>query len=208
MVGEPHYANKSAIVLDDNPQMRGILRSILNTMGLRSVAEFSDPIGAHNHLEGHHVDVAVVDLVLNSSINGMELALAVRHNPLIVNPMMPIVMVTGYASASVITQAINFGVDELVTKPFSARDLMVRVEKTIKRPRSYIRTPSGYFGPDRRRRIDPMYRGPERRQDDLADILDSQGNTVRKAIKTLRPDPVVEKRSVEETVEEAVFMLD
>jgi two-component system chemotaxis response regulator CheY len=142
MVGEPHYANKSAIVLDDNPQMRGILRSVLNSMGLRSVSEYSDPIAAHNHLEGNHVDVAVVDLVLNSSINGMELALAIRHNPLIVNPMMPVIMVTGYASASVIKQAINFGVDELVTKPFSARDLMARVEKTFKRPRTYIRTPS------------------------------------------------------------------
>lgn len=204
MVGEPHYANKSALVLDDNPQMRGILRSILNTMGLRSVTEFSDPIAAHNHLEGQHVDVALVDLVLNSSINGMELALAIRHNPMIVNPMMPVIMVTGYASASVIAQAINFGVDELVTKPFSARDLIARVEKTFERPRSYIRTPSGYFGPDRRRRVDPMYRGPERRQDDLADVLDSQGKTMRKAIKKLRPDPVVEKRSVDE----AVFMLD
>lgn len=204
MVGERHYANKSAIVLDDNPQMRGILRSVLNTMGFRSVAEFSDPIAAHNHLEGHHVDVAIVDLVLASSINGMELALAIRHNPMVVNPMMPMIMVTGYASASVIAQAINFGIDELVTKPFSARDLMARVEKTFERPRSYIRTPSGYFGPDRRRRIDPMYKGPERRQDDLADVLDSHGKTLRKAIKKLRPDPVVEKRSVEE----AVFMLD
>lgn len=204
MVGEPHYANKSAIVLDDNPQMRGILRSVLNSMGLRSVSEYSDPIAAHNHLEGNHVDVAVVDLVLNSSINGMELALAIRHNPLIVNPMMPVIMVTGYASASVIKQAINFGVDELVTKPFSARDLMARVEKTFKRPRTYIRTPSGYFGPDRRRRADPMYHGPERRQENLADVLDSQGKAMRKAIKKLRPDPVVEKRSVEEVV----FMLD
>lgn len=203
MAGDTKYANKSAVVLDDNPQMRGILRSIVSGMGMREVAEFSDPNSAHYHLQGHHVDVAVFDLVLNSSMDGLELASAVRHDPMIVNPTMPIILVTGYANVAVIEQTINVGVDELVTKPLRARDLMARVETVITRPRPYIRTPSGYFGPDRRRRTDPFYRGPERRQEDLADRIVTP-EEAHKAIKRLRPDPVVEQRSVDE----AVFVLD
>lgn len=134
MPGDSHYLNKSAIVLDDNPQMRSILRSILNAMGLRSVAEFSDAISARNYLQGHHVDVAVLDLVLGSDMDGLELASTIRHDPMIINPTMPIILVTGYANVAVIDQAINVGVDELVTKPLRARDLIARVEKAILRP--------------------------------------------------------------------------
>jgi two-component system chemotaxis response regulator CheY len=199
MAGDSHYLNKSAIVLDDNPQMRSILRSILNAMGLRSVAEFSDAISARNYLQGHHVDVAVLDLVLGSDMDGLELASTIRHDPMIINPTMPIILVTGYANVAVIDQAINVGVDELVTKPLRARDLIARVEKAILRPRSYIRTPSGYFGPDRRRRADPRYEGPERRHVDLADVVGAQAEA-RKAIKLLRPDPIVEQRSIDEAV--------
>jgi two-component system chemotaxis response regulator CheY len=199
MTGEQHYANKSAIVLDDNPQMRGILRSILAQMGFPSIAEFSEPVSTHRYLQSHHVDVAVLDLVLNSTMDGLDLALSIRHDPMIVNPTMPIILVTGYADAAVIDQVINYGVDEVVTKPLRARDLMARVEKTILRPRPYIRTPSGYFGPDRRRRIDPMYSGPERRQFDLADVVGSP-TEARRAIARRRPDPVAEQAAIDDSV--------
>lgn len=203
MAGNTGYANKSAVVLDDNPQMRAILRSVLNTMGMRTVAEFSEPFAVLQHLQAQPADVAVLDLVLNSEIDGFELAKQIRYDPQILNPTMPIITVTGYANIAVIEQAINHGVDELVMKPFSARDLMARVEKVIKRPRSYIRTPSGYFGPDRRRRIDPHYIGDERRAVDLSDLIDSPVEA-RRAIAGMRPDPIIEQRSIDE----AVFELD
>lgn len=199
MVGETEFSGKSAVVLDDNPQMRAILRSTLNAMGLRSVSEFSDPIQLHHHLQGHHVDVAVLDLVLNSEIDGLDLANTIRHDAHVVNPTMPIILVTGYANMSVIEQTINIGVDELVTKPLRARDLMLRVQKVLTRPRSYIRTPSGYFGPDRRRRNDPVYTGPERRTVDMADVITSD-ETARKAIARIKPDAFVEQRSIDEAV--------
>ncbi len=203
MAGNTVYANKSAVVLDDNPQMRAILRSILTMMGMRTVAEFGEPLAVLHHLQAQPADVAVLDLVLNSEMDGFELAKQIRYDPQIFNPTMPIITVTGYANITVIEQAINHGVDELIMKPFSARDLMARVEKVIKRPRSYIRTPSGYFGPDRRRRIDPDYVGPERRAFDVSDSVDSTLEA-RRAIAGLRPDPIIEQRSIDE----AVFEVD
>lgn len=199
MVGESHFSSKSALVLDDNPQMRAIMRSILGAMGIRSVVDFSDPRSAHHHLQSHHVDVALFDLVLNSDQDGLGLATTVRHDASVVNPTIPIILITGYASITVINQAINFGVDEIVIKPFRARDLVARVEKAIQRPRPYIRTPSGYFGPDRRRRDDPHYGGPERRLDDQADPVDTI-EEARRHILRLRPDAFIEQRSIDETV--------
>jgi CheY-like chemotaxis protein len=203
MTGDMDFKGKSAVVLDDNPQMRAILRSVLNSMGIRSVTEFSDPSQLLHYLQGHHIDVAVVDLVLNSHMDGLELSNVIRHDPRVVNATMPIILVTGYPSMSVIEQAINIGVDELVTKPLRARDLMVRVNKVLSRPRPYIRTPSGYFGPDRRRRNDPVYTGPERREADMADVIKTDKDA-RRAIARLKPDALIEQRSIDE----AVILLD
>lgn len=189
----------SAIVLDDNPQMRAILRSILNGMQIRDVTEYSEPLPVLEHLQTHHVDVAILDLVLQGDVDGLRLSKAIRYDSKIVNPTVPIVMVTGYASLNVIDQAINNGVDELVTKPLRARDLMARVEKVVNRPHAYIQTPSNYFGPDRRRRENPGFHGPNRRKRDMAT---SVNGVLPKNFdySTMVPDQEIEKRMVEESV--------
>jgi hypothetical protein len=42
-------------------------------------------------------------------------------------------------------------------------NLLKRIEALIFQPRPFVRAPD-YFGPDRRRRADPAYRGIERRR--------------------------------------------
>ncbi len=204
MSGDNPYSKKSAIVLDDNQQMRGIMRSILSSMGIRMIAEYSEPEPVLYHLRGQRADIAVIDLVLNAEFDGLELAEAIRHDSLVVNPTMPIILVTGYPSVSVIEQTINCGVDELVTKPLRARDLIARVEKLLTKPRAYIRTPSGYFGPDRRRRNDPYFLGPDRRKEDLADVVGQKKPNPARAKKKVKPDAFVEQR----TVDESIIILD
>ena len=196
-------SGKSAVVLDDNPQMRAILRSMLASVKLRSVTDFSDPHLLFRFLETRHVDVAIIDLVLNSDWDGLELAERIRHNVRSMNPTMPIIMVTGYPSMAVIDQVINCGIDELVTKPLRATDLIARVAKVLDRPRTYIRTPSSYFGPDRRRRDDQFFSGQDRRTEDMAQTIGTPSEA-RAAISRLRPDAFTEQR----TVDEAVFLVD
>lgn len=189
----------SAVVLDDNPQMRAIIRSILNGMQIRNVTEYSEPVPVLEHLQTQHVDVAILDLVLQGNVDGLRLSMAIRHDAKIINPTVPIIMVTGYASMNVVDQAINNGVDELMTKPLRARDLMARVDKVINRPHAYIRTPSNYFGPDRRRRASPAFRGPNRRKCDKATSV----NGVLPAnfdYATMVPDQQTEQLMVDESV--------
>lgn len=199
MLANFDLSGMSAVVLDDNPQMRAILSSILNGMQIRDVAEYSEPLPVLEHLQTRHVDVAILDLVLQGDIDGLRLSRAIRYDSKIVNPTVPIVMVTGYASMNVVDQAINNGVDELVTKPLRARDLMARVEKVVNRPHAYIQTPSNYFGPDRRRRDNPRFHGPDRRKRDMAT---SVNGVLPKNFdySTMVPDHKIEKRMVEESV--------
>lgn len=56
------------------------------------------------------------------------------------------------------------GFAEFLAKPISAKGLYSRIRSIIERPRPYIRA-GQFFGPDRRRKDSPQYRGPERRKD-------------------------------------------
>ncbi|MGB0671119.1 MAG: response regulator, partial [Rhodospirillales bacterium] len=66
-----------------------------------------------------------------------------------------------------VTEARDAGIHEFLAKPISAQTLYRRIVSIIETPRDFIRAP-GYVGPDRKRRDDSGYRGPERRQDEEA----------------------------------------
>jgi two-component system chemotaxis response regulator CheY len=57
------------------------------------------------------------------------------------------------------------GVDEILAQPFSAANLLARIESVTLRPRRFIQSPS-YKGPCRRRRMLEHYGGPLRRDAD------------------------------------------
>ncbi len=57
------------------------------------------------------------------------------------------------------------GVDEILAQPFSAGDLLARIEAVVLRPRRFVDTPN-YRGPCRRRRMLEHYGGPLRRDAD------------------------------------------
>ncbi|MEZ5841734.1 MAG: response regulator [Hyphomicrobiales bacterium] len=159
------------LLLDDNRNFLSILRAVLRDVGIRNVAEYVSPTEALKYLEHASVNIAFVDLVM-PEMNGFEFADRVRHSSETANPFMPIVMITGHADRAIVGQAINHGIDELLVKPLRPRHLHERLNAVISKPRRYIRTKSGYFGPDRRRRQDPEYRGPERR-------LEESGQTIK-----------------------------
>jgi hypothetical protein len=55
-------------------------------------------------------------------------------------------------------------VHEFLTKPISSTKLYKTIQGLIEKPRDFVRT-KDYFGPDRRRRQDPKYNGPQRRRE-------------------------------------------
>lgn len=55
--------------------------------------------------------------------------------------------------------ARDAGVNEFCVKPVTPADLMKRIAWVIDKPCPFVRSPD-YFGPDRRRKDDPNYKGP------------------------------------------------
>ena len=154
----------TALILDDNAHMRGVLRAILVSFGMRRVEEAADCDEAMGAVAGGEIDLAFIDFKLGG-LDGIEFCRQIRRSSQSPNPFLPIIMVTAYSERSRVIDAVNAGVDEFLVKPIRAVDVANRMNAVIERRRSFIDVPA-YFGPDRRRKTDPRFRGPLRRAAD------------------------------------------
>src|SRR5699024_1978167 len=106
-------------------------------------------------------------------MDGIEFVHRLRQSADSPNQMAPVIMVTGHFTLAKVASARDAGVNEFLTKPLTARGVLERLQRVIEHPRPCVRT-DDYFGPDRRRRQDPEYRGPRRRSTDAARKLPIQ----------------------------------
>jgi CheY-like chemotaxis protein len=152
------------LLVDDNQHMRSIVSAVLTGVGVQQVRECWDGADALDTLRQWPADVAIVDFQM-APLDGVEFTRLVRNAEDSPNPFLPIIMLTGHAERARVEEARDAGVTEFVVKPVTARAVLDRLTAVITRPRPFVRT-ADYFGPDRRRRQDPHYHGPWRRQDD------------------------------------------
>ncbi len=79
-------------------------------------------------------------------------------------------MLTGHSEKKRVTAARDAGITEFLAKPISAKGLYQRIVNVVANPRPFIKTKT-YFGPDRRRNVNPNYVGAERRKGGKADVI-------------------------------------
>ena len=151
------------LVVDDNRNSIEIVRSILGSVGAQQITPTTKAHDAFRMLASEVYDVLILDQNLGRGGEGIELVRRIRTDPASPNPFLPILMLTGYSDEKRVTAARDAGVSEFLVKPFTVAGLLKRIEALVMHPRPFVRT-EGYFGPDRRRRADPRYTGPERRK--------------------------------------------
>jgi len=149
------------LLVDDNHHMRAIVATILKGVGVRHVHEAMDGAEALQVVRDREVDIAIVDFKM-APLDGVQFTQLVRKSPDSADPFLPIIMLTGFAERHRVFEARDAGVTEIVVKPVTARSLLDRINTVIFKPRPFIRA-GDYFGPCRRRRDDPTYKGPHRR---------------------------------------------
>src|SRR5471030_34357 len=107
------------LVIDDDPQIRALLKEYLTENGLRvSVASTSEEMS--KILADEAVDLVVLDLRLAGE-DGLAIARSLRDQSSI-----PIVMLTGVRDEADRVMGLELGADDYVTKPFSPRELLAR----------------------------------------------------------------------------------
>jgi two-component system, chemotaxis family, chemotaxis protein CheY len=163
-VSAPAYDRLKALVVEDNPHMRTLLKSLLHALGIKQVYEAAEGAKGFALLRESNPDFILTDLSMKP-IDGLEFTREVRSSKDSPNPYIPIIMVTGHTERPRIVAARDAGVTEILAKPITVQNLMLRIAEVVDKPRAFVRC-EDYFGPDRRRRNTPDYAGPWRRHDD------------------------------------------
>lgn len=150
------------LIVDDNTHMRRVVRTLIHGFGAREVTEAEDGASGLEMFQTNQPDIVITDWFM-PIFSGIELARMMRNPESSSNPTVPIIMLTGHSEKKRVTEARDAGITEFLCKPISANALYVRVASCLVNPRPFIKA-NAYYGPDRRRFANPLYKGTERRK--------------------------------------------
>jgi PAS domain S-box-containing protein len=97
--------------------------------------------------EHSDIDLILLDVLLPGKIDGLQLCQLVRSDP--TRTHLPIVMLTALGHTDQISQALELGADDYITKPFSPREILARVHAALRSQqmqRALIETQNRYRG--------------------------------------------------------------
>jgi two-component system, chemotaxis family, chemotaxis protein CheY len=161
------FAKLRLLVIDDNQNMRRLLRTLLGGLGCRDILEAEDGAAGLEQFREYAPDIVVCDWVM-PIMDGIDFTRAVRDPAKSANPYVPIIILSGYSERSRVTRARDAGITEFIVKPVSPKSLHSRLVSVVAQPRPFVET-SDFFGPDRRRTGAINYQGPERRKALMSD---------------------------------------
>jgi len=122
-------AKKKILVVEDDPDIRELVRYNLEQAGFRVVeAEGGD--AALRQVRAEQPALVILDLMLPEG-NGLEICRILRGER--ATASLPIVMLTAKAAEVDRVLGLEFGADDYVTKPFSPRELVARVRAVLRR---------------------------------------------------------------------------
>ena len=121
--------NKHILVVDDEEDILELVRFNLAREGHQV---FCADTGekALEIMKSKSVDLMVLDLML-PGMDGFAVARWVKNDPLIRH--VPIIMLTAKGSESDVVAGLELGAEDYVTKPFSPRVLVARIQKILHR---------------------------------------------------------------------------
>jgi two-component system, chemotaxis family, chemotaxis protein CheY len=160
------------LVVDDNKQMRFLVRCLLRAGDITNVSEAATASEAFSVMRDKRVDLVIVDWMMDP-VDGLEFTRMVRWDSDSPNPYVPLLMLTAHTEVSRVAAARDAGVTGFIKKPISTRLLFERVSSALTDTRVFIRS-DDFLGPDRRHGQMAHYSGPFRRSTDAGafDTLD------------------------------------
>jgi len=114
------------LVVEDEPNIRGILRTLLQTANYR-VIEAETVARAEIEARSHKPDLLIVDLGLPDADGGQLIRKVRQWSPV------PILVLSARSLEEQKIAALDAGADDYVTKPFSAPELLARVRAALRR---------------------------------------------------------------------------
>ncbi|MGC3980371.1 MAG: ATP-binding protein [Steroidobacteraceae bacterium] len=118
---------KHVLLADDNQDMREYVSRLLTTEGYR-VQAVPDGEAALVALGSAHFDLVLTDIMM-PGMNGFELLQVIRTQPNIAG--VPVILLSARAGEEAKVEGLQAGADDYLIKPFSARELLARINTNI-----------------------------------------------------------------------------
>lgn len=117
---------KTILVIDDEPKIVEAVEAYLNNSGYVTHAAYDGKTGVEK-FKSVNPDMVLLDLML-PEISGEEICRMIRRTSRV-----PIIMLTAKAREEDTVNGLNIGADDYMTKPFSPRELVARVNSLFRR---------------------------------------------------------------------------
>jgi len=118
-------ANYKILLVDDDAELRGAVRSYLELKGY-SVSEADSGKACREYLEQNHPDAILMDYSL-PDVDGLQLLRDIRA----IDSSVPVLIMTGYATIELAVRSMKEGAEQFVAKPFELSVLLKLLEKVL-----------------------------------------------------------------------------
>ena len=125
--GAPAEKRESILVVDDNADMRQYLRHLLGDR--YDVQMVADGYQALDATRLSHPALVLADVMM-PRLDGFGLLRAIRDDPSLAST--PVILVSARAGEESRVEGLQAGADDYLVKPFTARELLARVETHLK----------------------------------------------------------------------------
>ncbi len=116
------------LVVDDDQTMLDLIGSALTSREQYEVILAADSESALKHMATQAFDTVISDINL-PGMNGLDLLSRIN----IIDPKIPVILITGYAEISTMQAAIKLGVFDFLKKPFSISELQISVRQAVQK---------------------------------------------------------------------------
>src|SRR6188768_2617287 len=120
---------KHILIVEDEKPIRDMIAFGLRRAGY-SVREAEDSVEARAQIADSRPDLLLVDWMLPDQ-SGLELTRAIKRNK--DTQDLPVIMLTARAEEQDKIAGLEGGADDYVTKPFSPRELLARINAVLRR---------------------------------------------------------------------------
>ena len=114
-------------LVEDETDLQTVVKMYLEKAGY-DVVTFTKGSDAINYI-GNPVDVWILDIMLGDDVNGYDVIKAIREK----YPLVPVIFTSARDQDLDRILGLELGSDDYITKPYSSKELVLRVNNIIKR---------------------------------------------------------------------------
>lgn len=119
---------ETILIVDDLKEQQEIAITIIESLGYKAKA-VSNGYEAADHIKSHPVDLIILDMIMEPSINGLETYKMIKQ----INPEQKAIISSGYSKSKDVKRAQDLGAGDFVKKPYTIYDLGAAIKKELEK---------------------------------------------------------------------------